>query len=104
MSAGNICGDNRFELIELAKSRLIEDTNIEDGPDEMAVLDDILFRCWQMGWLDKALDGTCHLVTVIDSATDWPENQKCDQCGEYVSVIVPEVVRYCPNCGRRVVG
>ena len=48
-----ICGDNRFEIIAKAKEALIESTNIEDSPEEMAVLNDFLFRCWQMGWLDK---------------------------------------------------
>ena len=49
---GEICGDNRFEVIEEAKKRLLQSTNIESSPKEMEVLDDILFRCWQMGWLD----------------------------------------------------
>ena len=48
-----ICGDNRFEIISKAKEALLESTNIEASPEEMAVLDDFLFRCWQMGWLDK---------------------------------------------------
>ena len=48
-----ICGDNRFEIIAKAKEALLESTNIEDSPKEMAVLDNFLFRCWQMGWLDK---------------------------------------------------
>jgi hypothetical protein len=48
-----ICGDNRFELIEKYKTKLIEATNIETAKDEMAVIDSILFRFWQMGWLDK---------------------------------------------------
>lgn len=47
------CGDDRFELIDKAKVRLLEATNIEMRPDEMAVIDSILFRCWQMGWLDQ---------------------------------------------------
>lgn len=47
------CGDNRFEIIEAAKKDLLESTNIESDPDEMKVIDSILFRCWQMGWLDK---------------------------------------------------
>lgn len=47
------CGDNRFELIKKYKDKLIESTNIETSPEEMLVLDDILFRMWQMGWLDK---------------------------------------------------
>ena len=45
--------DNRFEIIEKAKRDLIESTNIEMDPDEMKVLDTFLFRCWQMGWLDR---------------------------------------------------
>ena len=48
-----ICGDNRFELIEKYKTKLIEATNIETAKDEMVVIDNILFRFWQMGWLDK---------------------------------------------------
>ena len=47
----NIAGDNRFEIIDKAKKDLIESTNIEMSPDEMKVLDEFLFRCWQMGWL-----------------------------------------------------
>ena len=53
MSGMDVCSDNRFELIAKARDALLESTNIEDSPDEMAVLDDILFRCWQMGWLDR---------------------------------------------------
>lgn len=48
----DLCTDNRFELIERYKQKLIESTNIETAPDEMAVLDSIMFRFWQMGWLD----------------------------------------------------
>ena len=49
----NLCDDNRIITIEKAKQALIKGTNIEDSPDEMKVLDNILFRCWQMGWLDR---------------------------------------------------
>ena len=48
-----MCSGNRFELIEKYKRKLINSTNIETSPDEMEVLDSILFRCWQMGWLDS---------------------------------------------------
>lgn len=54
---GACCDDNREELITKYKQKLIEDTNIESDPEEMAVLDSILFRFWQMGWLDR-LEGT----------------------------------------------
>lgn len=46
--------DNRFEIIEAYKKKLIEYTNIESSPEEMAVIDNILFRFWQMGWLPDA--------------------------------------------------
>lgn len=49
----NICGDDRFKIIAKAKKTIIESTNIEQSPNEMEVLDNFLFRCWQMGWLDK---------------------------------------------------
>lgn len=47
------CDDNRMEIIQKAKEDLVKSTNIESSLDEMAVLDNILFRSWQMGWLDK---------------------------------------------------
>lgn len=50
---GDICGDNRFEIIKKAKAELLESTNIETSEDEMKVLDNFLFRCWQMGWLER---------------------------------------------------
>ena len=53
---GEICGDDRFELIARAKQKLLDATNIDSRPDEIAVLDNILFRCWQMGWLDQLRD------------------------------------------------
>lgn len=55
-SYGEVCGDDRFELIAKAKRKLLECTNIESRPEEVAVLDSILFRCWQMGWLDQLRD------------------------------------------------
>lgn len=51
--AGCVCGDNRFKIIEKAKEAILESTNIESSPEEMAVLDNFLFRCWQMGWLKE---------------------------------------------------
>lgn len=50
------CGDNRFKVIEKAKEAILDSTNIESSPEEMAVLDNFLFRCWQMGWLKKYED------------------------------------------------
>ena len=48
-----VCTDNRFKIIDKAKEHILECTNIDTSPDEMKVLDNFLFRCWQMGWLDK---------------------------------------------------
>lgn len=50
---GEMCGDNRFDVIKKAKELLIKATNIESSPKEMEVIDNVLFRCWQMGWLEK---------------------------------------------------
>ena len=49
----DMCGDNRFEIIEAAKKDLLESTNIASSHAEMAVLNSFLFRCWHMGWLEK---------------------------------------------------
>lgn len=46
------CSDNRFEIIDAAKQYIIDNTNIESSPDEMKVLDDILFRLWQLRLLE----------------------------------------------------
>lgn len=54
--------DNRFDIIEKAKKDIMNSTNIESSPDEMKVLDNMLFRCWQMGWLDKYDDNTIEIV------------------------------------------
>lgn len=53
-----ICSDNRFEIINTAKEDLLESTNINTSPDKMKVLDNFLYRCWQMGWLDKYEKGS----------------------------------------------
>ena len=46
-----MCTDSRFEIIAKAKKDILETTNINTSPDEMKVLDNFLFRCWQMDWL-----------------------------------------------------
>lgn len=47
-----VCGDNRFEIINKVKKRLLEATNIEQSPKELEVLDNLLFRLWQCGYFD----------------------------------------------------
>lgn len=49
----NTCDDNRFQLIEKYKAEIVAATNIAGCKEEMDVLDNILFRFWQIGWLDK---------------------------------------------------
>ena len=49
---GEICCDDRFEIIARAKAYIIEATNIKTSADEMKVLDNFLFRLWQLGWLN----------------------------------------------------
>lgn len=48
---GDVCTDERFDMIARVKSELMRSTNIETDKKEMAVIDNILFRFWQMGWL-----------------------------------------------------
>ena len=48
-----LCGDNRFDIISRAKDDILKSTNISTSQKEMEVLDGFLFRCWQMGWLNK---------------------------------------------------
>lgn len=76
----NVCNDNRFNLIAKYKAKLIEATNIETSQDEMAVIDNILFRMWQMGWLDK-----------LDAAYPWHrvEEELPKEAGEYIVAYHP---------------
>ena len=57
MIRGDVCCDNRFEVISKAKEDLLNSTNIHTSEEEMKALDSFLFRCWQMGWLTKYDEG-----------------------------------------------
>lgn len=46
-------GEPYISIIPSAKKDLLEKTNIETSKEEMACLDNFLFRCWQMGWLKQ---------------------------------------------------
>lgn len=46
-----ICTDNRFKIIEKVKDHLIESTNITQK--ELEVVDSILFRLWQLKYLEN---------------------------------------------------
>ena len=62
----DLCADNRFNLIEKYKKKLIEATNIETSTEEIKVLDNILFRFWQMGWLEKLEQPQAEIVRCKD--------------------------------------
>ena len=104
--SGEVCGDDRFELIGKAKEKLLECTNIESRPEEIAVLDSILFRCWQMGWLDKLRDNNSRYFelfgtpekaarTLVDSCNDdydygcggCPVARVNCKCGDYDALL-----------------
>lgn len=77
------CGDDRFELIAKARARLLDATNIESRPEEVAVLDNILFRCWQMGWLDQLRDDDTRwyrLFGAPEQAARTMAGKCCDCC------------------------
>lgn len=61
-----ICCDDRYEVVERYKQKLINATNIEDSPEEMKVLDDILFRFWQMGWIGDGLISKKDLLEKVE--------------------------------------
>lgn len=107
----DLCTDGRFELIKKYKQKLIDSTNIETSQDEMTVIDSILFRFWQMGWLDRL---------------EQPERKKgkwnfignqmfeCSECGTCytqsqfyqmrVRISDTEFPKFCPNCGAKMRG
>lgn len=89
------CGDNRFELIEKYKQKLLDATNIGDSPEEMAVIDNILFRFWQMGWLNLATD-TISRATAIETV------RKAKSIGQAHRMLVqlPSAQRWVP-CSER---
>lgn len=108
-----ICMDNRFKLIEKYKRLLVEATNIEDDKDEMKVIDNILFRIWQMGWLDKLEQ----YVPVVHG--EWIEKEvfmmkgaemqsaRCSVCKLYHTtpyMYYFKNYKYCPNCGAKMDG
>lgn len=63
------CGDNRFVIIERAKQAMLKSTNIASSPEEMAVLDNILFRCWQLGWLYRFEDEIAQVANYVGLPT-----------------------------------
>lgn len=94
-----LCTDGRFEVIARAKEDLLRCTNIDTSPSEISVLDEILFRCWQMGWLNK-----------YEKHGQWKIETKrvsywcCSKCGASAPLDYNgqyELSNYCPNCGEK---
>ena len=88
---GEICTDNRFELIEKYKKKLVSATNIETDLNEMKVIDNILFRFWQMGWLD-ILERDVPVEPVCNHG-----HLKCGNCGTQIMH-----GDFCYVCGKRI--
>ena len=107
---GDVCGDNRFEIIARAKQSILEGTNIDTSPDEMKVLDNFLFRCWQMDWLDcydenkKLVEQKKGQWNILTDEYDC-EYMKCSVCSEEFYPVdedtVDRVYNYCPHCGAK---
>ena len=93
----NTCDDNRFELIDKYKQQLIESTNIEDSPDEMKVLDTVLFRFYQLGWLEKLdkIRGEDKWVPIFDE-----DESRCPACGKELYYPETKGYNFCPYCGN----
>ena len=87
----DICGDNRFEIIAEAKSDLLEATNIKGSPEEMAVLDSFLFRCWQMGWLKK------YELNDFEWCTDCKEYDQENHCCHRWTKVIRQTVEEMKN-------
>lgn len=102
-----VCTDNRFEVIAAYKKKLIESTNIKTSPAEMAVIDNVLFRFWQMGWLPPVPHGRLIDVDALkvslafaEKTAEWavPALRATLMVIDEMPTIIPAEERN--NCGR----
>lgn len=91
---GEICTDNRFEIIAAYKKKLIERTNIQSRPEEMAVIDNVLFRFWQMGWLLPIPHGRLIDADALKAEYLVPSTTTNSSCRPYVSI---ETIKNAPT-------
>ena len=111
---GETCTDNRFEVIKKYKQKLIEGTNIEQSPKEMEVIDSILFRFWQMGWLKEVIrckdckhrpkidDGDVENYTANGFGLEFPDDFECPcRCEDPYYSWMPKDDWYCGNGERK---
>lgn len=92
------CNDNRFEIIEDVKKHLIESTNIATNDKELVVLDSILFRLWQLGYLKDTNIKHASWVK-SEKYKPWYTCSLCHDCyvdGEWVD---GHKWKFCPACG-----
>lgn len=93
--------DDREEIIKKVKRTLINSTNIEDSPEEMKQLYDILFRLDQCGFLERTVktaewvEQQSYVVTENGNKPIGEAKLKCSRCG-YVS---EKFDNYCGGCG-----
>lgn len=108
MKMSEICTDDRFELIQKYKEKLIQGTNIETAKDEVNVIDNILFRFWQMGWLESLEKQVPKKPTFEGKGFDENGNITydtwiCPCCGEEYEVdCYCNDYKYCPWCGQMI--
>lgn len=64
---GEICTDNRFEIIEKVKVDLL--TNNTISQDELEVLDGILFSLWQRGYfrLNEQIEQLKEKIKILEA-------------------------------------
>lgn len=76
MTSKEQCCDDRFEIINETKQYIINATNIDTSPEEMAVLDSICFRLWQLGLTKRNKDKLKELTqnpTFNECIKEWEE-------------------------------
>ena len=111
MTSKEQCGDDRFEIINETKQYIINATNIETSPEEMAVLDSICFRLWQLGLtkrkkdkLDKLNDKATPKKIIpqwrkgYDPKLYYPKSFHCPSCGRRLRI--DQFYKWCPDCNQ----
>lgn len=99
-----MCADNRHEIIAKAKEDMLKSTNIDTSPKEMEVLDNFLFRCWRMGWLDRyddKLTADAEPVVRCKDCEYWTKQSNSLQGRCALSGSYPTGAWYCANGERR---
>lgn len=94
MSNGQTPNDNRLDVIARAREHLLLATNIISSPKEMEVLDDILFRAWQMGWLaqyDTTNNFVNHILNVCEGKQGTPKEVVGMTLGVFIRTLFSKI-------------